>query len=97
VRPLRPPGPAHTNARESGEETGCSARAAQNKEGEGRREQTGVALAFRPPGHKGKEGKLFISFFFFYLYSFKTLFKMDFESESKEIKTTPQNKTNATS
>jgi hypothetical protein len=30
-----PPGLAHANVRESGEEMGCSARAAQNKEGEG--------------------------------------------------------------
>jgi hypothetical protein len=66
------------NARESREKTGCSARAAQNKVGEGRREQAGVAQASRPPGQKGKEGKLFISFFFFYLYSFKTFFKNGF-------------------
>jgi hypothetical protein len=34
--------------------------------------------------------------FFYILFIFKTIFKMDFESKSNKIKTTPHNKTNAT-
>jgi hypothetical protein len=64
------------------------------------RERAGESrLAWRrPSGHQAAKVKR-VSYpfhFFFYLYSCKTLFKMDFESKSKEIKTTPQNKTNAT-
>jgi hypothetical protein len=49
--------------------------AAQNKEGEGRREQASVARASRPPGRKGKEGK-FTHFIFFSI--FNTIFKNGF-------------------
>jgi hypothetical protein len=62
--------------------------AAQNKEGEGRREQASVARASRPPGRKGKEGKF--THFIFFLFSIP-FSKMDFESKTKEIKTTAHN------
>jgi hypothetical protein len=58
-----------------------------------------VAQASRPPGRTGKKGE-FIHFFIFsyiyiYIFVFQNHFKMGFESKSKEIKTTPHNKSNA--
>jgi hypothetical protein len=60
----------------------------------GRRETGWRSLGLQATGpQKGR--RVSYSFHFFYIF-FKTIFKMDFESKSNKIKTTPHNKSNAT-
>jgi hypothetical protein len=78
-------GPAHANAAKRGR-TGLQGKAGPSWKQSG---PTG------PPRQKGRS--VSYSFIFFcILFIFKTIFKMDFESKSNEIKTTPHNKTNVT-
>jgi hypothetical protein len=54
-----------------------------------------VKQAIQATGPQMGIGELFLLFFYI-LFIFKTIFKMDFETKSKEIKTTLHNNTNAT-